>query len=173
MSISKKDKDRIAPYMGVLMPDGTIFVGLSPTTEQPLYAAPTDAPARLDFNAAAEHVGALSDGGHHDWRMPSRKELRLMQKNKDKGALKDAFPFAATPPEDWYWAADGDNENYGSALRFRDGKVGNTDHSKTAPTSLHCVRDGDWPDDIINAEHEKVLDRQDSLRAHATRLILR
>lgn len=146
MAISKKDKERAEAYVGKQMPDGTIFAGLSPTTGRPLYATASDAPLRLDFKAAAAYARKLSEGRHNNWRQPSRKEWRLLHNNKDKGALKKAFPFGAKPPQDWYWAGDAGNVCYGSAFRFRDGKSGNTDHSKTAPTSVHCVRDGEWPD---------------------------
>jgi hypothetical protein len=41
--------------IGDKMADGTIYAGISPDTNKPMYAAPADAPMSMDFNAAAKY----------------------------------------------------------------------------------------------------------------------
>jgi len=48
----------------------------------------------MTFNDAAKRVqemNAYKPFGHNDWRIPDINQLRIMQKNQDKGTLKDTF----------------------------------------------------------------------------------
>lgn len=75
---------------GDCMSDGSIYVGTSPTTSKPLYILPldqTDIPHGEDACttwyeacAHADRQARLSVLGHDDWRLPSKAELRLIDR---------------------------------------------------------------------------------------------
>ena len=52
--------------IGDKMPDGTIYAGISPDTNQPMYAPPTDASLTMKFNDATEYAAKLDAHGHKD-----------------------------------------------------------------------------------------------------------
>ena len=93
-----------APEVGDRMPDGTIFAGISPDTNQPMYAAPADASLSLAFNAAVEYAAKLEVGGKKGFRLPTEKELGVLYKNKDKGALAGSFN-AGSGMSHFYWSS--------------------------------------------------------------------
>jgi hypothetical protein len=66
---------------GDRMPDGTIFVGISPTTHRPFYAMPHDLPDRLDWYAARRDASRQTFAGHDDWRLPTREELLALYRD--------------------------------------------------------------------------------------------
>src|SRR5689334_12641709 len=68
---------------GDRMPDGTIFVGISPKTQQPMYATPADAPLRMTWEEAMKYAARLDAHGHRDWRVPTKAELNLLWENRD------------------------------------------------------------------------------------------
>jgi hypothetical protein len=77
--------------VGDKLPDGTIYAGLSPDTQRPMYAAAADASLAMDFNAAAEYASKSEAHDHKDWRVPTKEELNLLYQNKNKGFLKGSF----------------------------------------------------------------------------------
>ncbi len=82
-----------ANVIGRKMPDGTIFAGSLPDGRK-VFAMPEDAGVTMNFNLAAVHAAKLNNNkahGHEDWRIPTREELDLLIRNKDKGSLKDTF----------------------------------------------------------------------------------
>jgi hypothetical protein len=60
------------------MPDGTVYVGFSPDSGEPMYTTPDDEPLRYSFKKALAHAASLSAHGHNDWRVPTRGELRIL-----------------------------------------------------------------------------------------------
>ena len=46
----------LAPEIGGEMPDGTIYVGISPDTGKAMYATPRDALGMYTFNKAAKYA---------------------------------------------------------------------------------------------------------------------
>jgi hypothetical protein len=100
---------------GAKMTDGTIYAGISPSTNEALYVMPEDggvtmteinaqlledneindnACLTMDFNKAAKFVATLNKlcaYGHNDWRLPSAAELKILYQNKDEGSLKGTF----------------------------------------------------------------------------------
>ncbi len=107
-----------ATAIGALLPDGTVFGGISPTTRRFLYIAPKDHPEHMTWEQAASSIRALRNfHGHdgnkqvseqdlktamkagrydHGWRLPSAKELQVLYANKHAGALCGTFN------EGWY-----------------------------------------------------------------------
>lgn len=73
------------PKIGDKMPDGTIYAGISPETNKPMYAMPADAPLTMTFNEAREYAakGAKFKAyGHQDWRVPTKVELNVLFNNR-------------------------------------------------------------------------------------------
>jgi hypothetical protein len=104
------------PAVGDKMPDGTIFAGISPDTNKPMYVTAEDATMSMDFNAAAKYAKKLKAHGHNDWRVPSKAELNVLFQNREKGALKGALNLTGSLPDGWYWSS---SFNYYSELRQR------------------------------------------------------
>ena len=52
------------PKIGDRMPDGTIFAGISPDTNKPMYATPADASLTMTFNNAQKFAAKLDAHGH-------------------------------------------------------------------------------------------------------------
>jgi hypothetical protein len=71
-----------APAPGDKMPDGTVFAGISPDTNKPMYAPPTDASLTMKFNEAQEYATKLDAHGHKDWRVPTKAELNVLFNNR-------------------------------------------------------------------------------------------
>lgn len=137
---------------GTIMPDGTIYAGISPDTNKPMYLAAADAAAAMDFNQAAKYAKELEAHGCKDWRLPSAAEMSVIHKNLDKGALKGTFNMTSAYPKGQYWTSTGDAPvptwlapivslfscNYGTVHRFADGLQ--LDPYRGMPASVRCVR---------------------------------
>jgi Protein of unknown function (DUF1566) len=93
-----------APEPGDTMPDGTIFVGISPDTRKSMYAAASDAPKRMTFAQAKGYAAALDAHGHKDWRVPSKGELEVLFNNR--AAIGGFDSSTDSYPGSWYWSAD-------------------------------------------------------------------
>jgi hypothetical protein len=72
--------------VGTIMPDGTLFAGISPTTKRPLYAMPSDLYGIYPLWEGGKRINFAECqrfGGHSDWRLPSIMELRLLWEFQD------------------------------------------------------------------------------------------
>ena len=127
------------PSLGARMPDGTIFAGISPDTNQPMYAAPKDAPVSMKFNEAAAYAEGLKLGGKKGFRLPSEAELDVLMQNRDKGALKGTFAQEDTVSGTSYWSSTIYGGNLARVRRLKDGAPGATDRERFA-LSVRCVR---------------------------------
>jgi hypothetical protein len=67
---------------GDRMPDGTVYVGISPDSGRPLYAMPYDLPGKHDWEGAQSAATAQTFAGHTDWRVPTKEELDLLYQNR-------------------------------------------------------------------------------------------
>ena len=124
--------------VGDKMADGTIFAGISPDTNQPMYAAPADAPLGMDFNAAAKYAEGLEVGGKKGFRIPTKAELNVLFQNREKGALKGTFNLTGSDTAGWYWSSTPYNVNYAYGQRFSDG--GHDFYGRNSDSSVRCVR---------------------------------
>ena len=127
--------------VGMKMPDGTIFAGYSPDTGKAMYAAPTDAGLKMNFDKAAKYAENLTIGGKKGFRIPSQDELTVLCQNRDKGAMKGTFNLISMDPSDWYWSSTPHTFPLGLAAwaqRFRD----ETQHNdfKSARKNVRCIR---------------------------------
>jgi hypothetical protein len=71
--------------IGAIMPDGTIYAGISPRTDTPMYVMPQDAPLTMTFKKANRYAAGLDAYSHHDWRVPQLPELAALF--NDRAAL--------------------------------------------------------------------------------------
>lgn len=133
----------LAPWMGAdaekrikpgdEMQDGSIYVGLSPDTGRPLYTTKVDQ-GKYSWVDAEYAVKDLREGNHDDWRLPSIRELELLYKKRDMGALENSFDDEG----EYYWSSDEDLNFLSKVKRFNDGTRG---HSfKKMDRMLRCVR---------------------------------
>jgi Protein of unknown function (DUF1566) len=108
------------PKIGDLMPDDTVYAGISPDTNKPMYATPADAKLTYTFNAAAEFAKEKSYQkvyGHGDWRVPTKAELNVLFNNR---AAIGGFNVSGTFTDGWYWPSDPDGAT-AWGQRFSDG----------------------------------------------------
>ena len=125
------------------MSDGTIFAGISPDTEEPMYTTPQDAPLTYTFNVARKYAAKLEAHGHHDWRVPTKRELDVLFNNR---AAIGGFNRMDSGPSRWYRSSSQVDVIYvwwaqrftTWAQRFSDGA--RHDFPKGAELSLRCVR---------------------------------
>jgi len=90
------------PKIGDKMPDGTVYAGISPDTNQPMYTTPADAPLTMKFNKAQKYAAKLDAHGHQDWRVPTKAELNVLFNNR---AAIGGFNATGSYPAGWYWSS--------------------------------------------------------------------
>ena len=110
--------DSAEPKIGDRMPDGTVFAGISPESNKPMFATPVDAPLTMNFNKAAENAAQLDAHGHQDWRVPTKAELNVLFNNR---AAISGFNVTGSAPAGWYWSASHGHEWSAWGQRFSDG----------------------------------------------------
>jgi len=123
------------PKVGDKMPDGTIFAGISPDTNKPMYATPADASLTMTFNDAQKYAAQLDAHGHKDWHVPTKAELNVLFNNR---AAIGGFNVTGSYPAGWYWSASSSTGWHAWDQRFSDGGqdyVTKDDHS-----AIRCVR---------------------------------
>jgi hypothetical protein len=92
-----------APWApGGKMLDGTVFAGISPDTDKPMYATPADASLTMKFSKAQKYAAELDAYGHKDWRVPTKAELNVLFNNR---AAIGGFDISGSGPAGWYWSA--------------------------------------------------------------------
>jgi hypothetical protein len=120
---------------GAVMPDGTIFAGISRVTGRSLYTMPADAPGALTWHQAMEYAATLDAHGHQDWRVPTEHEVRILFINR---MAVGAFNLSGSYPGGWYWSATENDIGDIYCHRFSDGcRWWNV---KEDGSSLRCVR---------------------------------
>jgi hypothetical protein len=129
-----------APAPGDKMPDGTVFAGISPDTNEPMYATPADASLTMKFNQATDYAAKLNTNkylGHDDWRVPTKNELNVLFNNR---AAIGGFNVSGSLPAGWYWSA----KSYtwtAWCQRFSDGRQGyNLFGGKVNHSAVRLVR---------------------------------
>jgi hypothetical protein len=121
--------------IGAVMKDGTIYAGISPDTNKPMYATPADAPLTMKFNEAQKYAAKLDAHHHRDWRVPTKAELNVLFNNR---AAIGGFNLTGSDPAGWYWSASSDSRWGAWDQRFSDGYQ--RDNGKGVYSSVRCVR---------------------------------
>lgn len=108
--------------IGMKMKDGTFYVGISPDTGRRMYAAPSDAPMRLDFNQAAKYAQDFEVGGKKGFRVPSLAELNVVRdallQNEE---MKATFNLTDLPGDGLYWSSASNVGSYAQCQRLSNG----------------------------------------------------
>ena len=136
--MTKQTPKAAEPKVGDKMPDGTIYAGISPETNKPMYATPADAPLTMTFNEATEYAAKLDAHGHRDWRVPTKAELNVLFNNR---AAIGEFNLTGSVPAGWYWTSSQGNGwevQFVRDQRFSDGYQGID--GPDGHSSLRCVR---------------------------------
>jgi hypothetical protein len=120
---------------GDKMQDGTVFAGISPDTNKPMYATPADASLTMKFNQATEYAAKLDVHGHQDWRVPTKAELNVLFNNR---AAIGGFDVSGSNPAGWYWSASSYYGWHAWGQRFSDGHQ--HDNYEDNHSSVRCVR---------------------------------
>jgi hypothetical protein len=123
------------PTPGTIMPDGTIYAGISPNTGQAFYAAATDEPEVLNWNAALKRAVNKDAHGHKDWLIPTEQELGVLFNNH---AAISGFNTSGSFPAGWYWSSSESDTTNSWVRRFSDGSQGF--NFKYNGQSVRCVR---------------------------------
>jgi hypothetical protein len=127
--------DAAAPKIGDKMPDSTVFAGISPDTNKPMYATPADASLTMKLNDAQEYAAKLDAHGHRDWRVPTKAELNVLFNNR---AAIGGFNVTGSYPAGWYWSASPNDTWVAWCQRLRDGAQ--DFDPKVGPLSVRPVR---------------------------------
>jgi hypothetical protein len=120
---------------GTVMPDGTIYAGISPDTGRAFYAAAQDATVTLDWNEAIKHARKSTAHSYNDWRVPTKGELNVLFNNR--AAIGD-FNLSGSFPEGCYWSSSKGGDRDVLFQRFSDGNQFYYDRS--GRLSVRCVR---------------------------------
>ncbi len=123
------------PKVGDKMPDGTVLAGISPDTNKPMYATPTDASLTMKFNEAQEYATKLDAHGHKDWHVPTKAELNVLFNNR---AAIGGFNVTGSYPAGWYWSASPYDGWNAWGQRFSDGFQNYS--LKGSHSAVRCVR---------------------------------
>ncbi len=144
VEVAKAEAEVIAKAKaGDVMPNGSIYVGISPDTQERMFVTAQDASLSMNFNDAAIYAKGLAVHGRKDWRLPTLDELKMIFQNKEEGALKGTFN--ATDSSEmgphWYWSSTEWYSNPGTmwVVRFSAGDAGIYPGDRT-PISCRPVR---------------------------------
>jgi len=131
-AIMASEPDTTAPS------DGTVYAGISPDTNKPIYTTPKDAPGIYSLEQAGSYCADLRAGDHDDWRMPTKGELNVLYNNR---AAIAGFDESGSDPGGWYWSSSPIQPPYIGAWdqRFSDGRQSRA--IDYAGNALRCVRD--------------------------------
>lgn len=125
-----------AHRIGDVMPDGTVYAGISPTNAKPMYSTPKDTGLCAEWNKAMDHAAKLDAHGYTDWRVPTKAELHELFKHR---AAIGAFDESGSCPACWYWSSSQYFEFNAWVQRFSDGDR-NLFNASVTVASLRPVR---------------------------------
>ena len=123
------------PPIGTIMPDGTIYAGMSPGTGKPMYTTPGDAPLTMKWQEAMDYAAKLDAHGYKDWRLPTKGELNVLFNNR---AAIGGFNVSGSNPAGWYWSGTQYGTWNARVQRFSVGCQGY--YSMVYRSSVRCVR---------------------------------
>jgi hypothetical protein len=106
--------------IGDRMEDGTIYAGISPETDKPMYTTARDAPLTMRWYQAMEYASSVAAHGHRDWRVPTKDELSVLFSNR---AAIGGFVESGSGAARWHWSSThGKDDEKAWAQLFSDGQ---------------------------------------------------
>jgi hypothetical protein len=124
------------PHIGDRMPDGTVYAGISPDTNKPMFTTPADAPLRMGWKKAMRYAANRDAYGHNDWRVPTISELNMIFNNR---AVIGGFNLTGSSSAGWYWSSTKFGRWGAWDQRFSNGEQ-IADVLRPIPASVRCVR---------------------------------
>jgi hypothetical protein len=118
MAEQNGEEEKSGPTVGEVMPDGTVYAGVSPETGQAMFTTAADAPATCTFNEAQDYAAKLDVHGYRDWRVPTKEELNVLFANR---AAIGGFEESGSETVGWYWSSSPYSSRNAWAQRFSDG----------------------------------------------------
>lgn len=106
------------PKPGTVMPDGTIYAGVSPNTRQPIFTTPLDAATPMSWSQATIYAKTMLSNEHIDWRIPTLEELHVLFNNR---TVIGGFNSIGRFPSGHYWSSRPKNSLFAWNARFSDG----------------------------------------------------
>jgi hypothetical protein len=143
--MTEKNSNELA--VGTRMQDGSIYAGISPETNKKMYVTAktySDYTLRMTFNGAQKCASTLDAHGHRDWHVPTIAELKLLYRNREKGALKDVFN-KGSHGVDWYWSSTSEDIYYACGKKFSDDYPGSQGSFVKGDASSVCFVRSDSP----------------------------
>jgi len=129
---------RTAPQIGHTMDDGTVYVGVSPSTKKAMFTTSRDAPRLRNFEEAQAYRrdrNKRKAHGHDDWRLATPGELAVLFNRSERIGR---FKISSEHPDNLYWSSKQDG--YGSAVvrNFSNGREDNRLKNYHASLRLVC-----------------------------------
>lgn len=122
--------------VGHTMPDGTIYAGISPDTNKPMYTTPANLEGIYSWYGGKTYCETLETLSHRDdWRVPTRAELNVLYNNR---AAIGGFNTSDWEQAGWYWSSTDDSSN-AWGQRFSTG-YGDAGYVKGVASSVRCIR---------------------------------
>jgi hypothetical protein len=116
-------------------PDGTVYAGISPENQKPVFTTPADARGLYSWAEAMAFCEAFNAYGHKDWQVPNQIELNVLFSNR---AGIGGFNQSGERPSGWYWSSSRDWYGIAWGQRFGDGDQ--RQYETRIASSLRCVR---------------------------------
>jgi hypothetical protein len=126
------------PKAGAIMPDGTIYAGISPDTGTPMFTTPEDALKACTFYQAKRYTAELNRQkahGRSDWRVPTQRELKVLFQHR---RAIGGFNLTGAARAGYYRSSSHDGGGSAWEQCFSDGYQFNGD--KRNESSVRCVR---------------------------------
>jgi len=103
--------------IGDSLPDGSVYLGISPATGKPFCAAPQFA-TPVDFRDAFNGAAALRACGCPDWRLLATEEAVFLHQHRDRESLQGLFNNA-----DYLWTVKQVGGSTAQDYNFRSGAL--------------------------------------------------
>ncbi len=140
---AKAEAEAIAKIkVGDVMPDGTIYAGISPLTKEPMFTLPAQESLMMTFNEASKRASTLDAHGHKDWRIPTKEELGRMFGSR---VAIGGFNLSGANPEGMYLSSSESDFDVMRCVDFKTGGLGNVpkgSYPARYPIPVRFVRSG-------------------------------
>lgn len=135
--VAPQPQVKAEPQVGDRMEDGTVFGGISPDTNKPMYVRPADEPLTMKWKQAMDYAARFEGHGKPvgTFRVPTEGELNVLFQNRAKiGGFNETGSY----PAGWYWSSTQIGNDIARGQRFSDGR--RNWHGKYGHSSVRLVR---------------------------------
>jgi hypothetical protein len=119
-AVAPQPQIKTDPQVGDRMDDGTVFGGISPDTNKPMYVRPADQPLTMKWKQAMDYAAHFEGHGKAagTFHLPTEGELNVLFQNRAKIG---GFNETGSTPAGWYWSSTQYVYNTARGQRFSDG----------------------------------------------------